>query len=259
MNAADWIAVASAVGTVAAAALAAFAFFSSRKDARKSAEAAGKSLDETKRQVDISRQIADLADQTFGSSCRPIIVSAAIPYLPFEYPREAADEHNSWSRNDRAAYIKYPMRNIGVGPAMIVSVKMIIIIRQYDGTKTKTTYDDARLNIAAVAPNEIGHMELLVPVNKGGSLLIESLERRETLTAEISYTDIGAKRRYLTRFELDPRQHRALKAFSSGPAKDFSDFSLAAIQVYECDEQGNTKGLPIASNKPPDPDGSPQD
>jgi hypothetical protein len=36
--------------------------------------------------------------------------------------------------------------------------------------------------------------------------------------------------------------------------EDFTDFSLDTMQIYECDEQGSIKGLPIASNKQPDPD-----
>lgn len=277
MNAADWIAAVSAVGAVGAAAAAAFAIIYGRKDAHKSAEAAEKTYKETERQVKISersaeaaeksqketerqveasQRIADFAEQTFAASSRPIIVSDAVPDPPFKILREAPDERNSWSRSDIAAYIQYPIRNIGVGPAMIVSVKMTIVTGKYD--RTSTEYDEAHTSMAAMAPSVSGLMQLLKPtLSPEGLGLIDSLERAETLTAEISYTDIGAKRQYLTRFVLKPRTHMALKSIPG--SKNFRDFSLRTTEIYECDEQGKPKGLPIASNKPPGPDGPPQD
>ena len=253
MNTADWIALAGAVGAVAAVVVAALAYIYGRKDARESANAARKSQEETERQVKISQRIADVADQTFGSSCLPIIVSDAIPDPPFEYLQKATDERNSWHRGDfTAVYIQYPIRNVGVGPAMIASVKMTIIIAL---DETSETYD-ARSSIAAMAPSEIGLMTLLSPHN---GRLFDSLERGQTLTAEISYTDIGAKRRYLTRFVLKPREHVALKAFGADQTGTTRDFRLDTAQIYECDERGNIKGPPIASNKQPDPVSPPQD
>ena len=137
---------------------------------------------------------------------------------------------------------------------MIVSVKMAIITGEAD--ETSETYD-AHSSVAAMAPSEVGLMTLRVRLfNLETIRLIDSLERGETLTAEISYTDIGAKRRYLTRFVLKPRTHKALKPHPSGTTRDFS---LDTTQIYECDERGNTEGPPIASNKLPDPDGPPQD
>jgi hypothetical protein len=133
---------------------------------------------------------------------------------------------------------------------MIMSVKMTIIIRQYDGTETSTTYD-AGSTVAVMAPTEIALMKLRATHMHGG-MIIRSLESGKTLTAEISYTGIGAKRRYLTRFVLKPRTHMALKSLPG--TEDFTDFSLDTMQIYECDEQGSIKGLPIASNKQPDPD-----
>ena len=138
MNTADWIALAAAVGAVAAAVAASIAIIYNRKDARESAEAVEKSQKETERQVGISERIANVADQTFASSSRPVIVSDAIPDPPFRYLQEAPDKRNSWSRGDFAAYIQFPIRNIGVGPAIIVSVKMTIVDSEYD--KTIETY-----------------------------------------------------------------------------------------------------------------------
>jgi hypothetical protein len=274
MNAADWIAVASAVGAVGAAVAAAFAIFYNRKDTHKSAEAAEKfheeterqvkisersaeaaekSQKETERQVKISERIADVADQTFGSSSQPIIVSDAIPDPPFTYLHEAADKRNTWSKTDFAVFIHYPIRNVGVGPAMIMSVKMTIITGESD--KTSTIYD-ASSSVAVIAPTEVGLINLRA-THMDKAFLIRSLESAETLTVEISYTGIGAKRRYLTRFALKPRTHMALKSFPG--TTDFTDFRLETTQIYECDELGNIKEPPIASNKPPGPDGPPQD
>lgn len=202
MNAGDWIALAGAVGALAAAAVAAIAAFLGRRDARKSAEAAEKSQKETERQVEISGRIADVADKTFDASSQPIIVSDAIPDPPFEYLHAALDERNRWTRAKFAVSIQYPIRNVGVGPALG---------------------------------------------------LVGSLERGEPLTAEISYTGIGAQRRYLTRFVLKPRTHMSLKPRRPGTTRDFG---LDTTQIYECDEKGNIKGPPIATNKLPDPDGS---
>lgn len=253
MNIADWITLAGALAAAAAAVFAGVTIIDGRKDASESANAARKSQEETERQVKISQRIADVADQTFGSSCRPIIVSDVIPDPPFKYLQKATDERNSWDKGDFAVYIQYPIRNVGVGPAMIASVKMTIITGKLD--RTSETYN-ARWSIAAMAPGEIGLLTLLAPHNVR---LFDSLERRETLTAEISYTDIGARRRYLTRFVLNPRTHQALKAFGAQQTSYTSDFSLDTTEIYECDEQGNTKGPPIASNKLPDPGGPPQD
>ncbi len=243
MNTANWIALAAVV-------LTAIAIIYGRTDAnmkaqevRKSQQAAEASQKETERQVKISERIANTADQTFAASSQPIIVSDAIPDPPFKYSPEAIDERNRWRRSDASASIGYPIRNVGVGPAMIVSVKMTIII-----DRTRTTYK-ADSNVAVVAPREIALMKLLVPTtNADGVELVHALASGETLTAEITYTGIGARRRYLTRFVLEPRSHATTK-----------DFSLKKTQIYECDEQGNIKGPPIASNNLSDPDGRPQD
>ena len=243
MNIANWIALAAVV-------VAALAIVYGRKDASSRAKEVGKSQKaaeasqkETERQVQISERIANTADQTFASSSQPIIVSDAIPDPPFKYLPEAVDERNRWHRGDASASIGYPIRNVGVGPAMIVSVKMTIIIN-----KTRTTYE-ADSNVAVVAPSEIALMKLLVPTtNTDGIELFHALASGETLTAEISYTGIGARRRYLTRFVLEPRSHATTK-----------DFRLKTTQVYECDEQGGIKGPPIASNNLSNPDGRPQD
>jgi hypothetical protein len=262
MNASDWIAVASAVGAVGAAVAAVFAFVYSRRDAKKSyeetrrqveisersAEAAEKSQKETERQVKISERIADVADQTFRSSSQPIIVSDAIPAPPFSGFHEVTDKRNTWSKSDFAVFIQYPIRNIGVGPAMILSVKMTIIVRQYDGTGTKTsaTYD-AISSVAVMAPTEIGLINFRA-THMEKARIIESLESAERLIAEISYTGIGARRRYLTRFTLEPCAHTALKSFPG--SAEFTDFRLETTQIYECDGLGNIKEPPIASNKP---------
>ena len=253
MNAGDWIALAGALGALVAAAVAVITAVNGREDARRSAAAAEKSQKETERQVEISGRIADVADKTFGASSQPIIVSDAIPDPPFEYLHEALDERNKWTRAQFAVSIQYPIRNVGVGPAMIVSVKMTATTGESDGTTT--TYD-AISSVAVMAPTETGLMKLVVPTTHMESLgLPESLERGERLTAEISYTSIGAERRYLTRFVLKPRTHTALKPHPPGTTRDFG---LDTTQIYDCNEQGDVKGPPVASSKLPDPDGSPQ-
>jgi hypothetical protein len=244
MNAADWIAVAGAFGAVAAAAIALFAIRDGRKVARKSEAGAKASLDETKEQVRISGQIAETADRTFALSCRPIIVSDARPDPPSGPVPDDVDERNRWTSNDFALGIQYPVQNIGVGPAMIVSIKMAIITGKDDGASI--TFK-ARSNIAAMAPSESGLMELSA-IHAARMELVEALECGRKLTAEISYTDIGAKQRYLTRFVLTPRSHTPHKSYPGGPKKHFCDFSLDATQIYECDEQGNPKEPPIASS-----------
>jgi hypothetical protein len=229
MGAGTITAIVSAVAAVIAAAVAVLG----QLDSRRSRKAADRSLQLSEHAVTNSGRIANAADQTLSSSSRPIIVSAAIPDEPFKYSTEGgADRRNWWGKNTMAGYIRFPIRNVGVGPAMIQSVQILSAAGdQYDGYST----------VAVMAPGEAGLLAYLSrQTNVDEVRLIRSLSLNESITAEISYTGIGAGRRYLTRFVLSPRTST-------------SDFLVKATEFYECDERGHPMGEPLATSMLPDP------
>jgi hypothetical protein len=220
----------TAIGTSLAAVVAALVAVFGLIDSRRSRKAAKASHLVAEQAAKNAQRLANAGEQLFRSSSRPILIGAAIPDEPFHYSTEGTDARNWWGKNTMAGYIRFPIRNVGVGPAMIRSVTF---------TSTANLEFHGYSTIATLAPGESG---LLAYLSKQTNIdevgLMRSLVRNEIITAEISYTDVGARQRYLTRFALSPRTAT-------------SDFLVGSTEIYECDEGGHALGEPLATSKLP--------
>jgi hypothetical protein len=201
------------------------------KVAEKANEIAEKALDAVERQ-------ASVAERALALSVRPVIVGDPKPERPFSYRTEPNDEDNSAHRGDFAFYISFPIRNLGVGPALLLDA---YIETTSNGKVTNGSGHGGvlvKVNRAVIAKGESALFYALIPQLTGNAVQIRKDIEANGFFACIRYTDVSEDQRTLTAIRLTPQ-----------PAT--KDLRMNSVDLFACDRDWSPSRSALATDQDP--------
>jgi hypothetical protein len=198
------VVVVTAAGVLVAA-IAAVVAWIARNDSRAANEIAGKATVAAgeankiaSEALDAGKRQASAAEHALALSVRPIIVGDPKAEAPFSYRTEPIDTDNRAGLGDFAFYISFPIRNMGVGPALIYDAYIETVSKGtiVDGSGTRHGGIQVEVNRKVIAPGEDALFYCRMPsgLARGAPEDIKD----NGLSACIRYTDIAEGQKMLT-------------------------------------------------------------
>jgi hypothetical protein len=208
--------------TVAGSALALVAAFRSASDARLALAEAKTANKTAENAVAEARRLANAAERTLVSSVRPVIAGVPDIGSPIRYVT-TRDTENQFNKDEGYVFhVRFPVRNIGPGPALIHDCHIGASIESRVGLGVQTLPSGAQ-----------ARFQVTVPALSLDAIKYRTEIEEHGLVAFIQYSDAALGQRMLTKMSLRLQS-------------DNDSFVMDSLQVYECDGEWAPKAKPFA-------------